>query len=372
MAVKNSVQLLNEFIAENRDRTAADAPFHIALGNEAADLDSMVSSILYSYFQRLTSTDTRMRYAPVINIPGNDFKLRTEAVYLMKETGVDTASLPFIDTVDLALFHEKNLLRLTLVDHNTLSARQAGLAGSVAGIIDHHDDGGLFLQAEKRIVEPVGSCATLVAEEILSRRPDMLDAGTAKLLLGTILLDTVNLDPTAKRATERDAAAVSRLAAVVKEDTGKLFEKLQAEKFNVASLDSNDLLRKDYKQWKMGNAAVGVSSVLMPVAAWLKKDARLETAFREYTRKHGLDLLIAMNASTHPVFHREMIVYTGDRDLMDRLPVFLNTHGLGLTRHSLTPPVKSDSLAVYDQDNEAYSRKKLQPLLERFFNGGER
>ena len=60
-----------------------------------------------------------------------------------------------------------------------------------------------------KTVELVGSCSTLVAEKCLAL--DVLDGHMCSLLLGTILLDTVNLDPRAGRTTGKDKDMVIRL-----------------------------------------------------------------------------------------------------------------------------------------------------------------
>ena len=53
---------------------------------------------------------------------------------------------------------------------------QAHLADSVVEILDHHVEEGLYPAAAgaARRVRPVGSCATLVAAEILARAPELM------------------------------------------------------------------------------------------------------------------------------------------------------------------------------------------------------
>ena len=60
-----------------------------------------------------------------------------------------------------------------------------------------------------KTIELVGSCSTLVAEKLLSL--GVLDSQMSSLLLGTILLDTINLDPNAGRTTDKDKEIVKRL-----------------------------------------------------------------------------------------------------------------------------------------------------------------
>ncbi len=50
----------------------------VVIGNEAADLDSMASSLAYGYL--LSLQDPRISVLPIMPIPRVDFALRTEAV----------------------------------------------------------------------------------------------------------------------------------------------------------------------------------------------------------------------------------------------------------------------------------------------------
>ncbi|MEI2422224.1 hypothetical protein V6O07_18230, partial [Arthrospira platensis SPKY2] len=104
-------------------------------------------------------------------IPRADYKLRTEATFLFSAVGIEPEMLTFVDEIDLAALAGKDELLLALVDHNVLAASQQGLAGSVSGVVDHHQDEGGFAEARPRIVEPVGSACTLVAELLLSNAP---------------------------------------------------------------------------------------------------------------------------------------------------------------------------------------------------------
>ena len=66
----------------------------IVIGNEAADLDSMASSIAYGYL--LGMQDPRVMVLPVMPIPRADFILRTEAVYVFKEATTDLNEVVFL------------------------------------------------------------------------------------------------------------------------------------------------------------------------------------------------------------------------------------------------------------------------------------
>lgn len=362
---------LNMYLAQARSKPAAGVGCRAVIGSEAADLDSMVAAILYGYFAAAQAPRDGWASVPVINIPRRDFVLRTEADYLFGAVGLDEEALLFIDEIDLCALHRDGRLRLTLVDHNTLAPGQADLADAVEAILDHHQDAGLYRQADPRTIEPVGSASTLVADAILRGGPALLDAQTATLLLGTILLDTVNLSPDAGRVTATDRDAAARLAAIAGGDPADLFARLQSEKFNIANLGTPELLRKDDKQWDAGGRRYGISSVLTSLATWIGKDAGLIDGCEAFRRAHGLDALLVMLAYTDAggQFRRELAVFAGDAASTHRLADFFQASPSGFRRLHPQGLATSDRAAFFSQDDASLSRKKLQPQIKALFAG---
>jgi len=323
----NNICSVNSFLLESMEKLNGQRIVNIAIGNEAADLDSMVSSIMYSYYQYKLNKDDDLIFLPVVNIPRNDFKLRTEAVYLFNEIGLNINNLFFIDEIDFERLFNDRRLALTLIDHNILCESQKKFAVAVVGIIDHHKDEKLYDYADIRVIEPVGSAATLVAEKIMADIPELLDVETSKLLLGTILVDTVNLDPAAERVTDKDNYAAERLLIRSGADQNDLFIRLQNAKFNADGLATEDLLRKDYKEWQFGSVKCGVGSVLIPLTQWLNKDAKIVSNFNAYLQDRKLDVLISMNAYTDPDFKREFVIYSKDSLMKNKIIDYL-PHGI--------------------------------------------
>ncbi len=365
MSDSDKTETVNGYLSSVRNGIESTATVHCVVGNEAADLDSLASALMYAFFKAVQNAGDGVQYVPVAAIPRNDFKLRTEAVFLFSQAGIDVDSLFFADDIDPKALHADGRLALTLIDHNKPTGAYAGLEDAVVGVVDHHADEGLFENASPRVIEPVGSAATLVARMILDQNKALLDSNAAKLLLGTILLDTVNLDPEAGRVTPEDDAVAAELQKLGDKSRQELFDKVQQEKFNVSSLDSPDLLRKDYKEWELGNYRVGISTVLLSVQEWLRKDASLSDALSQYCTARKLDVLLAMNAYTAPEFTRELVVYCPDGSLRERLLGFLKNSDLELS------PIESgktdEATALFSQGNLGKSRKKLQPMLAEFF-----
>lgn len=233
-----------------------------------------------------------------------------------------------------------------------------------------------------------GSACTLVAEEILEdkHREQILDSGVAHLLTGTILIDTVNLSPSAGRTTEKDIRVISQMSEVFPDiDREGLVKKLQFEKLNIMSLSTRDLLRKDYKEWgglDGGEGKVvqmGISSVGLALHKWLAKDAQMFDGLSQWAKERGNNILLCMHAfvDDEGKFTRELTVFNdNDEGLFTRFvdflaekpgqewqltPVAIDSLGTGA---SLPPAAK---VCFYHQANLKVSRKILSPVIIRDF-----
>jgi len=356
---------LLKYLKGLKNNISTDKAATVVVGNEAADLDSMASAVLYAYY--LSLEDESVNAVPLINIPRADFKLRTEAVFLFEEAGVDIDNLIFAEDLDLSEMNAKNLLSLVLVDHNKLSSAHGNLLNSITGILDHHADEKNYPEGIYTDIRPVGSASTIVGEFFLKNQSNTIEGPVATLLLGTILLDTVNLDPEAGRVTDEDITVAGKIVAKTGLDSTKLFDKLQFEKFNVSSLESFDLLRKDYKEWQMGSVKCGIGSVLLPVEQWIEKDPDIVAACDRYLKERELDVLFAMNAFTNPEFTRQIAVYIPDENLRGKTISFLESSELGLDKIDTSNLKNASDCSFYNQANLGISRKKLQPILKDFF-----
>jgi len=354
---------ISDYLLQAKSSFGSDKNITIVIGNEAADLDSMASSVAYAYYLSLSGVNA----IPVMNIPRNDFALRTEAVYLFGESSISSETLLFLDDVDFDEISDAGNLAMVLVDHNVPGSGLASYEKSVKEILDHHVDEKKYSAETVVDIRPVGSAATIVAERFILNNENEIDSNVGKLLLGTILLDTVNLDKEAGRVTDDDTKIANKLIALTNLDQQILFDKLQFEKFNVSSLGSYDLLRKDYKEWQLGDVKCGIGSVLMPAQDWIKKDPDLLSVFQDYAKDRSLDVLLVMNAYTDPDFVRNLGVFIPGSDLRKKTIQFLESSDLGLEIMESETSQESKEIAFYYQGNLGISRKKLQPLLKDFF-----
>eukprot|EP01117_Protostelium_nocturnum_P015780 TRINITY_DN6149_c0_g1_i2.p1 TRINITY_DN6149_c0_g1~~TRINITY_DN6149_c0_g1_i2.p1 ORF type:complete len:321 (-),score=134.37 TRINITY_DN6149_c0_g1_i2:335-1297(-) len=293
---------LNRFLSESKRKGTEvlsnpsnnNNRISFVIGNEAMDLDSFVSSIVYAYFLSKREGEVVI---PLIQIPKEDFSLRTDVAWLFNETRLEWDNLIFLKDFEEFLNENRlksvkeDKLRVILTDHNVLSRKLSLLNPFVEEIIDHHADEGKYPQVkgEKRLIEVVGSATTLVAQKI--REDEELFKGNAipSLLLGTILLDTVNLLPEFNRATPKDIEIASHILKGLEErnnvDIKKFqkdfFDTLQKERFDQTNLSTQDLLRVDYKQFTMETKnsskkyEVGISSSKIKGEEWISKDPNI-------------------------------------------------------------------------------------------------
>ena len=112
---------------------------------------------LLSFFIILTRSTTipNRTVIPVLNIPSQDFPLKTELVAALQDVGVEGDHLVFREDIDLKSIND---LQLILVDHNVLAGDDLKYQDKVVEIIDHHE---IETELPSAIIEKVGSCASL-------------------------------------------------------------------------------------------------------------------------------------------------------------------------------------------------------------------
>ncbi|NXR24771.1 PRUN1 Exopolyphosphatase, partial [Cinclus mexicanus] len=338
---------------------------HVVMGNEACDLDSTVSALALAYFLAQSSPAPKAAFVPLLNIPRADFALRTETTFLLRDRGIPAASLVFRDEIDLRGLHHAGLLSLTLVDHHVLPGADAALEEAVVEVLDHRPlerDRGPPCQVT---VEQVGSCATLVTERILQGPPGVLDGTTAALLHGTILLDCINLSPAAGKATPRDVACVSLLEERFPELPARdaVFGALQAAKFDVTGLTTEQMLRKDLKVISSDEVVVAISGIFEDLETFLLRPGLLQD-LEAFCQGRGYAGLVAMTVSFNECHEptRKLAVYSQQEPLRGTLCRALEEATTPSLLLQLLPSPWA-SVATYAQGNTVATRKKVLPIL---------
>lgn len=279
---------------------------NIILGNEAADLDSIACTVVLSFISHQPTV-------PVINIKRSELHLRRDAVNALRAAGVDLSNLNFIDDSQIVL---ENANSITLVDHNALAPHQAQFAPLVTALIDHHVDENSFPNARPRTINKVGSCATLLAEHALHRKPSdmsLLQPSVVLLLISAILLDCHNMSPEIGKATSRDKAAIKSLveiAQISESQTDTLFTLLYAARTNVTGFTAIDLMRKDAKIVHAKGHRVGICSIGISFTDLLSRSkTSVQNAVEEIATDWAVDCIILMlGYSSNDTYTRKLLI----------------------------------------------------------------
>jgi exopolyphosphatase len=279
----------------------------------STDLDSLVSSIALSY---LSSTLNATRTVPLFLTPKSLMHLRPENILALKHANIPKEVLIHPETLPAGLTTQdltSQGVHFALVDMNRLLP--AFGAGKVDTIIDHHEDEGVHMDAEKFIQVPTGSCASLVTKYFKSQWTASLSSPAGKagspvppelatLLLSAMVIDTAGLKAGGK-AVPVDYESASFLyplstfaestppnaaddgpggfsissTAPVPQPLADFSNQLLEQKFDVSDLSTHDLLLRDYKEYILPTSSlvfpslqVGLSTVPMSIKKVLEKE----------------------------------------------------------------------------------------------------
>ncbi|ETM01232.1 hypothetical protein L917_02169 [Phytophthora nicotianae] len=379
----SGVALFNEFLRSTRAAlTQSPASVHIFMGNEAADADSIVSSLSYAFLHSQQHSDTLS--VPVLPILRKELALRCDVSAFFEGLGVDTNALVFVDEFPWEITGESRV-EVTLMDHNALNNKKIPHINDlqVVEIVDHHSDLGQHLNAKREVAFAdgnalVASTCTLVAEKLKEMESHEVHKLLSTMLLGVIALDSINFDPSAKKVTPRDIKAAEKLeeTAFAKKET--LFRWLQAEKFNPAhwgKFKLENCLQVDYKEFTFATASedkkVGISSVLLDLEAFVLKTkdaAELRKELSEYCKQNELSFLVVMTVfmTQDKQRHRQLLFFQEIGNEAKCCIKFIEKEGSLQMQPLMLPEAhRDDHVAAFNQRNIGASRKQVAPLLQR-------
>lgn len=217
--------------------------------------------------------------------------------------------------------------KLVIVDHNELQQAVPGLEDAeLVEVLDHHRLGNLPTAVPIRfVVEPVGSCSTLVAEACLEHG-QRFPAPIAGLLLCGILSDTlVFRSPT---TTRRDKVAAEALAEMAGLETANgsrqaaieaLGAELLAANAGLGERSADEVVNADLKFYEANGAQAGIAQV--EIANFREMEARLDDLKAALTnladtRKLALSMLMV----TDVVRGNSRLVVAGQPRVITALP----------------------------------------------------
>jgi exopolyphosphatase len=335
---------------------------HIVTGNEAADLDSVISALLLAYTYQISNKKNTL---PLINIERKHFKLKTESKKFLQEFNITESNLIFFDDLPSNIF--TGTIKITLVDHNKLPQNLNSKNTIVEAIFDHHTDLGLYPNANPRVFKKTASCASLIADFILKKKPEIFTKyeNLAILNIAPVILDSLNLNTSYGKTTNFDLHIFNKLKSYTNIDTDKLYQKLRKYKTDIKGFTVTDLLNKDFKQWQHNNIIYGISSITIPAHKLLEYN-HLQNEIDSFIKTKKLNLLIIMTAFNNGSFKRELIIISTNHHITKNLPVFYNNKGSYLEPANEKLKLENYYTAVFHQKNTQYSRKKIQPLTCEF------
>lgn len=375
------------------------------IGNESADLDSITCALVYSYIlsEKLEAKKSGKYIIPITNIPSSELRLRPELKALLKHADIKPEELITLDDIGTEPL-PKDKTEWTLVDHNSLQGKLGELYHSrVTGAIDHHvDEGTVPKDGEPRVITKAGSCNSLMVNYIRDTWQKISDsamtvgaahpqnnetliddfaytstwdAQAAKLALGSILIDTVNLKAEHK-VTDHDKKAVRFLEAKINisklgkdYDRDTFFNEINEAKKHLDDLTLEEILRKDYKQWTEGDLTLGISSSVKSIEYLASKDEEFESALKKYAKSRSLQLFaIGPSFAENGKFQRQLLLMAFNEKAKEAAEKFVK---LGKDELKLEDakdsPLKDDKDVTFqhfwDQKNLDASRKRIAPLM---------
>jgi exopolyphosphatase len=405
---------LNMFLRERKDaflkalamNKAEAGAWTVVMGNEAGgapglnirnnsdaststDLDSIASAIGYAFL----SSDSKI--VPLIQSQRDSLHLRPENMDAFQVASLDPSFL--LTSSDLPPPPAPQPSRFALVDHNRLLP---SFNGEVVGIIDHHEDESLHTTANPRIIEPVGSCASLVTLQFRS----ILESGSteqfkdiASLLISAILIDTGALKPKGKAVEEdyqaaqllmpltgmaTDAESISGDGSHIPAPLQLYFEALSLAKGRVGHLSTRDLLRRDYKEYDYSTGTrCGLATVPIKLETWHERDAdefwEGVDAWMEERKLHVLGMLTTYKSAKKGKGRRQSVwVVRGLGEELDRL-----ADGLfkGIEKSELQVEdigklkgQKKRRVRAYQHKNTKPTRKAVAPLVQKIIEGSKK
>ncbi|SGY25632.1 BQ5605_C018g08650 [Microbotryum silenes-dioicae] len=389
----------------------------IVMGNEAGDLDSMVSALAMSYtmmhlkkpVKAVALLQTEQGTSPIND--QRDAVSHVYALYLRPENSLALHKARMAShhrdllTIDELLIKPQDMWHrikgIALVDHNVPTSVWGNT--TVVSIIDHHTDRGVAPHASPRIVEVTASCTSLVAKWML----DLFDSGKAQakndhlphelieIMLRTIAIDSSGL----KKATPIDEEATlglwakskwskhhfeplepfvrSQAAGDVKEIDEEIKNRMKAiddelsqAKKNLTGLDVRALLRRDWKggvlttkSEKYPHLSLGFASAPVSLAEQIERtpEGFPQEWFaieRAWTAEIGADVSVCLTS------------FKDEKGKKTRELALVVAHGFGKRLHehaadSLFQTLKRSIENAGVEDLQVWERPDGKPLLPR-------
>ncbi|GMM54670.1 exopolyphosphatase [Maudiozyma humilis] len=359
----------------------------IVCGNESADLDSVASAISYAYLSYIHNDSDPQPIIPVINIPREDLRLRRDIVHVLRDVNVSEDLLFFLE--DMREWHgAQKTINAVLVDHNEVVNEAKKYVSKVVGVVDHHKDMKLYLDAQPRIIQVCGSCSSLVFKHFME---DVFSAGfkpspdVVQLCLAAGLVDTTNFT---HRVEQPDLDCREMYSTLIPDVSMQTYTKtIKNAKNDISGFTARDLLRKDYKQFEFANErgvhggklVMGISSIVKPME-WLYEEFNGLTRFKAscvaYREEKNIDILTIMTSFVdNGAFKRQITMIPSDstkeiaQSILDNTAEYLKLERQDIrTLSNSAETLDPAEYQEFEQCNIDASRKQVAPYLQKAFS----
>ncbi|KAG6216145.1 hypothetical protein E4U50_006319 [Claviceps purpurea] len=354
-------------------------PLTFVVGNESADLDSLCSAVVYAFIR--TNSAPYALHIPLANLPRADLAMRTEMTAVLQHAALTPEQLlTLTELPDPQQLQPHQDTHWVLVDHNSPTSPVRELGGQITGCVDHHvDEAFVDENVQPRVIEPCGSCMSLIVDECRPAWQELRKQMEAaehdkliKLCLAPILLDTANMTATFK-VRPKDTRAVEFLQQQMHDqtfDASQYHDQIHAVQEDISALCFRDILRKDYKEWQEGGLTLGISCVVRGFEFLLEKAGSNEQVLlRElssWAENRSLDVAAVMTAS-YPggQFRRQLLLWGLNARGIRAVKTFRERS----TQHLKLSPWhdglldRGEERFAWVQLELAASRKQVAPLL---------
>ncbi|RZC33459.1 hypothetical protein BDFB_003723 [Asbolus verrucosus] len=307
-----------------------------------------------------------------MNVYAKYFPLRTESCYILKKCGIDPNMLVFKDQVEYTNILNRNV-ETTIVDHHVLSQHDKILEKTVVQIFDHRPINSVEICKNpilKKTIKIVGSCSTLITNEIISSKLPLLCRELSYLLYATIIYDTIGLDKDCGKTFDEDIAAAEHLEKILKptQSRKELFEELWKIHNDTSNLSTKELLYRDLKVVQ----GVPIPGLPLLVEDYLKR-SDAEVAIKSFAEEYDCKNVVLIGIDASKEVKRDVAIYFTNAGFKDALITTLkgskDVAGSDLLLTEI--PTKHENVVCFRQGNIKLTRKFILPLVNeaarRFF-----
>lgn len=241
-------------------------------------------------------------------------------------------------------------------------------------VIDHHKESVNSVASKAEVattLEMVGSCASLIAREVLADDNYTVEEPVALLLLSAILLDTGNLKAP-KRVTPVDEEAVEKLVSFSSSfNRDDYFGQLHKARFDISTLTTMQVLQKDYKACHVNNYTIGCSSITTLLSEFLER-TNINDHLNEFFSNHKMDALVLLGISitdpTSMTMQRQIAVFQPEGANSDFSESILNVLEADeeLQCKRADSQVPQFNGVLLEQGNTQMFRKDILPIVSSF------